>query len=98
MAEQLVVIAYLTAKPGKEAEARKNIRALLVPTHAEKGCIVYELHEMHGDPAKFVFYELWSGAEDLNAHAKSKHLTAFREISPEFLAGPVELTMWRKVE
>ena len=50
MAEQLVVIAYLTAKPGKEAEAGKNIRALLAPTHAEKGCIVYDLHEMHGEP------------------------------------------------
>jgi quinol monooxygenase YgiN len=98
MAEQLVVIAYLTAKPGKETEARKHIRALLAPTHAEKGCIVYDLHEMHGEPAKFVFYEVWKSAEHLNAHAKSKHLKAFREISPEFLAGPVELTMWRKID
>lgn len=98
MAEQLVVIAYLTAKSGKEAEARKNIRALLAPTHAEKGCIIYDLHEMHGEPAKFVFYEVWSSAEHLNAHAKSAHLEAFRKMSPGFLAGPVELTMWKKVD
>jgi len=98
MAEQLVVIAYLTAKPGKEAEARKNIQALLAPTHAEKGCIVYDLHELHGDPAKFVFYEVWKSAEHLNAHAKSKHLKAFRKISADFLDGPVDLSMWRKIE
>jgi quinol monooxygenase YgiN len=98
MADQLVVIAYLTAKPGKEAEALKNIRGLLAPTHTEKGCIVYDLHEMHGDPAKFVFYEVWKSAEHLNAHAKSKHLKAFRKIAPDFLAEPIELTMWRKIE
>jgi quinol monooxygenase YgiN len=98
MAEKLIVTAYVTAKPGKEAEARKNMRALLAPTHAEKGCIVYDLHEMHGDPAKFMFYEIWKSAEHLNAHAKSKHLVAFRKVAPDFLAEPIELTMWRKVE
>jgi quinol monooxygenase YgiN len=98
MAEQLVVIAYLTAKPGKEKEARKNIQALLAPTQAEKGCIVYDLHEMHGEPGKFVFYEVWKSAEHLNAHAKSKHLKKFRENSSDFLVGTVDLTMWRKIE
>jgi quinol monooxygenase YgiN len=98
MAEHLVVIAYLTAKPGKEAEARKNIRALLAPTQAEKGCVVYDLHELHGDPGKFVFYEVWQSAADLNAHAKSKHLQAFREILPNFLIGTPDLSMWKKIE
>ncbi len=98
MAENLILIAHLTAKPGKEAEARKNIRALLAPTRAEKGCVVYDLHEMHSEPAKFMFYEIWKSPEHLNAHAKSGHLTAFRKIAPDFLAEPIELTMWRKVE
>jgi quinol monooxygenase YgiN len=98
MAENLILIAYLTAKPGKEAEARKNIRALVAPTHAEEGCIVYDLHEMHSDPAKFMFYEVWESEEDLDAHAKSEHLTAFRRIAPDFLAGPVELTTWKKID
>jgi quinol monooxygenase YgiN len=98
MAEQLVVIAYLTAKPGKEAQARKNIQALLAPTHAEKGCIMYDLHEMHGEPGKFVFYEVWKSAEHLSKHAASAHLKAFRKISPEFLAEPIELTLWKKIE
>jgi len=98
MAEHLIVIAYLTAKSEKEAEARKNIRALVAPTHAEKGCVTYDLHEMHGDSTRFIFYEVWGSAEDLNAHARSAHLEAFRKIAPAFLAGPIELTMWRKIE
>src|ERR1700735_3500689 len=98
MDDNLIVVAYLTAKPGKEAEAQKNIRALLAPTRAEQGCIVDDLHEMHGDPARFVFYEVWKSAEDLDAHAKSGHLTAFRKIAPDFLAGAVGLAMGGKGE
>jgi quinol monooxygenase YgiN len=98
MAENLVLIAYLTAKPGKEAEARGNIRALLAPTRAEKGCIVYDLHEMRSEPAKFMFYEVWESAEHLDAHAKSEHLKTFQSIAPDFLVAPVELTKWKKVE
>jgi quinol monooxygenase YgiN len=98
MPENLIVIAYLTAKPGKESEARKNIRALVAPTLAEKGCIIYDLHEMHGDQTKFVFYEVWQTAADLDAHAKSGHLRAFQKIAPEFLIGPAEITKWKKVD
>jgi quinol monooxygenase YgiN len=97
MAEHLTVIAYLTAKPGKEAEARKNIMALIAPTRKEKGCINYDLHELHGDATKFMFYENWESAEDLGAHAQSKHLVAFREKAPKFLEDPIELTLWRKI-
>ena len=98
MPENLIVIAYLTAKAGKESEARKNIRALVSPTQAEKGCIVYDLHEMHGESTKFLFYEVWKSAEDLGAHANSVHLGAFQKIAPEFLVGPAEITKWKKVE
>jgi quinol monooxygenase YgiN len=98
MPENLIVIAYLTAKPGKESEARNNIRALIAPTHAEKGCIIYDLHEMHGEPTRFVFYEVWQSAEDLDAHANSAHLKAFQKIAPEFLIGPAEITKWKKVD
>jgi quinol monooxygenase YgiN len=97
MAEHLTVIAYLTAKPGKEAEARKHIQALISPTHAEKGCINYDLHEMHGESTKFMFYDNWESAEHLGAHARSAHLEAFRKIAPDLLDGPIEITLWRKI-
>jgi quinol monooxygenase YgiN len=97
MAEHLTVIAYLTAKPGKEAEARRNIMALVAPTRAEDGCINYDLHEMHGEPAKFMFYENWESAEHLGAHAQSAHLKAFRKIEKDFLTEPVEITLWRRL-
>jgi quinol monooxygenase YgiN len=98
MAENLIVIAYLTAKPGKEKEARKHIRALVAPTHAEKGCINYDLHEMHGDPAKFMFHETWVSPAHLVAHAKSAHMKAFRKILPEFLVGMPDITLWTKIK
>ena len=98
MAEHLIVIAYLTARAGKEDGARKMLQALVAPTRLEAGCITYDLHEMHGDATRFVFYEIWRSAAVLEAHSKSAHMMAFREIRAEFLSGPTELTKWRKIE
>lgn len=97
MAEVLTVIAHATAKPGKIEAARTAMRALVGPTKAEPGCIDYELHQSEGDPAKFVFYENWTSVTHLDAHAKSAHIQAFRKLVPEILAGPVEISKWKKV-
>jgi quinol monooxygenase YgiN len=98
MKDQLTVIAHVQAKPGKEARALKKLMGLVVPTRAEAGCIDYELHQSHDDPAKFVFYENWASAAHLDAHAKSAHIQAFRKLVPELFDGSVEITTWKKVK
>jgi quinol monooxygenase YgiN len=97
MSEHLTVIAYLTAKPGNEAEVRKHLMALVTPTCAEEGCINYDLHEIHGDSTKFMFHENWESADHLGAHARSAHLEAFRKIATDLLSKPIEITLWRKI-
>lgn len=88
MSEMLTVIAHARAKPGKEAQAREILQALVVPTRLEEGCIDYDLHQSAEDPSSFVFYENWTSPEALEAHAKSPHITHFRSICAESLLEP----------
>lgn len=73
----LTIIAKLKAKPGKEQEVYDACHALLAPTHAEEGCINYDMHRSTQDPAVIIFYENWTTRELWDAHMASPHLAAF---------------------
>ena len=53
----LTVIAYMKAAPGKEAELKTALEALIAPTSQEDGYVNYDLHQGVEDPATFFFYE-----------------------------------------
>jgi quinol monooxygenase YgiN len=95
--ESLTVIAHIRAKPGQESRVREILQGLLSLTRAEAGCINYDLHQSHADPALFVFYENWSSEADLEAHSKSPHIQSLRKVAGEVLAGPIEITKWQVV-
>lgn len=73
----LTIIAKLKARPGKEQEVYDACHALLAPTHAEEGCINYDMHRSVEDPAVIIFYENWTTRELWDAHMGSPHLKAF---------------------
>ena len=73
----LTIIAKLKAKPGKEQEVYDACHRLLAPTHAEEGCINYDMHRSSEDPAVIIFYENWTTRELWDAHMQSAHLKAF---------------------
>lgn len=87
----LTVFAEIVAKPGKEEDVRKHLLAFVDPTRKEKGCVQYDLHVSNDEPGRFFFYENWDSAEDLDAHAESAHISAFRSISSDFLAQPTRI-------
>jgi quinol monooxygenase YgiN len=73
------------------------LEGLLLPTRGEAGCINYDLHQSHIDPALFVFYENWKSEADLEAHARSAHIQSFRKLANEILVAPVEITKWKPI-
>ena len=73
----LTVIASLKAKPGQEAALFAALSALVAPTRAEKGCILYEMHRSHENPGWFIFNELWESRTIWDAHMAAPHLVAF---------------------
>ena len=73
---EVVVVGAFVAREGKEDEATSAFQALVEPTHAEDGCILYALHRGNDDPRKLAFVERWESRELLNAHLESPHVAA----------------------
>ena len=80
---EVVVVGSFTANPGKESELAEAFRALVAPTHAEAGCILYALHQGTDDPRRLAFIERWASRESLDAHLESPHVKAILERADE---------------
>ncbi len=81
----LTVIASLKAKPGKEAALFAALSALVAPTRAEAGCILYEMHRSHEHPGWFIFNELWETRPIWDAHMVTPHLVAFSAMQDDLV-------------
>lgn len=97
MKEIVTVIAEIKAKPGREEDVKKALLNLIGPTHAEEGCIDYDLHESLEQPGNFLFYENWVNDAALNAHLDTPHLRELKAKSESLFAGPVKITRWRRI-
>ncbi len=94
----LHVVAHLTAKPDKIDQTREMLVSLIAPTHAEEGCIRYELFRNNADPAQFTFIEEWTDNAALVAHLDTPHVqTAFARV-PELLDGEPDIRRYTTVE
>lgn len=62
------VIAEFKTRPGKEAEVRTMLSALVEPTRKEDGCKSYHLLEAKHTAGTFVTYEEWTGEDKLQVH------------------------------
>ncbi len=94
MSELLTAVARLRAKPGQEAQLRRELQRLVAPTREEAGCVTYDLHESMGEPGCFLFYEVWKSPADLEAHFQTPHMLSIAKVLPELLAEPMDLTKW----
>ncbi len=66
-------IAQFQAKPGHEANLRAILEAMVGPTRAEPGCVNYDLHQVQGEPTRFVLYEGWQSKDALDEHMKKPY-------------------------
>lgn len=87
MAEELKVVAVMSAKPGSEQVVRDALTALVPPTRDEAGCRSYELFESAAAPGVFVTIESWNGQDDLNAHLQSAHVAEAFAAAGQHLQG-----------
>lgn len=92
--EIVTVVAYLTPRPGLEAETEKLLLSLVEPTRREPGCIDYVLHRTDGEPCVFLFYENWRSREDLDRHLTLPHLEPLFERKSELLAKDIDVKLF----
>ena len=90
------VIARAVAKRTKERQLRSLLRRMVAPTHAEPGCLIYDLYESES-PGTFYFYELWATRRDLLRHATSSHFQRLLQELPKFAVGSIEVTLLNKL-
>jgi quinol monooxygenase YgiN len=69
---------------------------MVAPTHAERGCLIYDLYESEW-PGNFYFYELWASRRDLQRHASSSHFQRLLQALPEVATGSIEVTLLNKL-
>ncbi len=95
---QVTVVVRIKSKPGMEAQVKQELFGLLAPTRAEAGCINYDMHQAPNDPALFLFHENWTSEDALNRHFQTEHIQRWIDKAAIFLAEPMDLTLWRRVE
>lgn len=91
---EIVVVGSLKARPGKEDATRDALGALVIPTHAEDGCILYALNQGVEDKTRFAFVERWASKEQLDAHLGSAHIAAVLAQADELLAEPPDIVVY----
>ncbi len=68
-----VVLARWTAQPGEEDAVAAAIDALIDPSRAEPGNLVYQPHRDPSDPRVFLLYEQYADVAAYQAHGESEH-------------------------
>jgi len=86
----LVVVAVLTAKPGKGPQVIESFREVSPLVHQEQGCELYAAHlEQDGDTV--VMVERWTTRADLDAHAAGEPLARLNELNVDLLERPYDV-------
>ena len=79
----LTIVAELKAKPGKEAELRQALQALVEPTRHQQGNINYDMLVSNQDPGVVIFYENWRSKAEWEQHMQSSILVDFAKRQPD---------------
>ncbi len=96
-AEQVTVVATFKAKPGKEADVREAVTALVAPTRQEDGCINYDLHQSADNSAVLMLYENWTSKKDLDEHLAMPYLKDFLGRADDLLTEPVSIALYQMI-
>jgi len=81
------IVAYLTAKPGMEAEFQKQMTAQAQRCLAnEPGCLQFDVVQDPKNPTRFVMLEVYKDDAAFKAHQDSQHYKDFRPVVSGLLA------------
>ena len=84
------LIVPIVAKEGQSDALRKELHAMLAPTHAEPGNEFYRLYESENS-GHFFFHELWESPQALDEHMKTPHFQNFEKAVRDLLAEPLTI-------
>ncbi|MFD0279778.1 putative quinol monooxygenase [Kitasatospora sp. NPDC127111] len=91
MSQPVRLLVLITTLPGRGQEQIAAYERLAPVVRAEDGCLQYDLHQVEGDPDRFVLVEHWASRSALAAHDVTPHMIEADAASPAFRAGPAEV-------
>jgi quinol monooxygenase YgiN len=74
---EVVCVAEFFAKEGKTEELIDALHGLMKPTHAEAGCIRYELNQRVDDAKAITFIEKWTDRKTFDEHCAMPYISNF---------------------
>ncbi len=92
----VTLVVALRARPGQEAALEKELRALVGPTLAERGCIAYDLHVSSDQPGLFLLREIWASLKHHQRHWETPHMQRWGQRKGALLASR-EASFWKKI-
>jgi len=81
------ILAYLTTKPGKEAQFQEQMTAQAKRCLAnEPGCLQFDVVQDPKEPTRFVMLEVYRDDAAIKAHQDSQHFKDFRPVVGDLIA------------
>lgn len=71
---------YADVAPALCPKRASNCRTRVEPTHAEAGCLTYEIFE--SEDGRLFLFETWRSRADLEAHFEKPYIKNFRALAP----------------
>lgn len=80
----IVLAVTWQAKPGHESEVAELFRKLTTESRKEPGCLMYQVHRLQGDTARFFIYEQYKDEAALEVHRKTQHFLEYarKQLAP----------------
>lgn len=73
----LVIIAFVTAPPGREDELAQELGLLVPPTQEEPGCLAFRAYQHPAIINRFVVYEEFADQAAIDAHLRFDYTQRF---------------------
>ena len=96
-ATNVLLIARLAARPGKEEALIAAISEAVPLVLREEGCLSYLAHISAEAPNTVVMYEVWADKAALDAHAAGPNFTKLASRFDELLNEPLGIEMLRRI-
>ncbi|MEV7520297.1 putative quinol monooxygenase [Streptomyces sp. NPDC091371] len=91
MSQQVQLVILISTLPGRGREQVAAFERLAPIVRAEEGCLQYDMHQVSGEPDRFVLVERWASQQALAAHDATPHMIEADAASPAFRSGPAQV-------
>ena len=94
---QVVCVAEFWALEGKTEELIQALHVLMKPTHAEAGCIRYELNQRMDDDRGITFIEKWKDKEAFDQHCATSYIKHYFDDVRPHLVERFEVKLYQEI-